>query len=128
MGLRTGGYLTVWEVNDKGKYADCRCSSSKRNKQTKEYETDFSGYVRFIGKAHDVAIALQGEHPKVKVGEFEVTNNYSKEKGVTYTNFAVFTCDPEENAAANQGNQSSEEKYDQFMNIPDGIDEEIPFN
>lgn len=125
MGLRTGAYLTVWEVNDKGKYADCRCTCSKKNKQTGNYEQDWNGFIRFIGQAHDVAIALTGERPRIKVGEFEVTNNYSKEKNTTYTNYAMFTCENADGQPTQAPGESSSQP--DFMSIPDSIEEELPF-
>lgn len=127
MGFRNGAYLTLWEINDKGNYADCRCSASKKNKQTNQYETDWSGFCRFIGKAHDVVIALSGEHPRVKIGECEVSNNYSKEKNITYTNYAVFTCEAADEPQQTQAQPQSKENYEDFLNIPDGIDEQLPF-
>ena len=46
-------YFKVWSVSDKGSYAEVSCSTSKKNRQTGSYETDFSSkYVRFVGEAH----------------------------------------------------------------------------
>ena len=131
MGFRTGAYATIWEVkNGNGNYTDVRLSISKKNKQTDQYETDFSGFVRFIGTAHQRANALK-ERDRIKIGDCEVTNSYNKEKNVTYTNFAVFSFEDANgnggNANTNQ-NAQSKPNSDGFMNIPDGIDEELPFN
>ena len=91
MGLKNGTFATVWEVKKgNGNYTDVRLSTSRKNKQTDQYETDFSGFVRFIGTAHQNASSLK-EKDRIKIGDFEVTNNYDKEKKVTYTNFAVFS-------------------------------------
>lgn len=49
----TGVYFKVWNVVNKGNYSEVDCSTSKKNNQTGNYETDFSSkFVRFIGKAH----------------------------------------------------------------------------
>lgn len=125
MGFRNGAYATVWETKlGNGNWTDVRLSISRKNKDG-EYETDFSGFVRFIGDAHAGAAYL-GEKSRIKIGECDVTNRYDKEKKVTYTNFAVFSFeDADGNNAATQPPASTD--GDGFMNIPDGIDEELPF-
>lgn len=128
MGFRNGAYATIWEVKQgKGNYTDVRLSISKKNKQTEQYETDFSGFVRFIGTAHQKASRLK-EKDRIKLGDCEVTNSYDKEKKVTYTNFAVFSFEDTSggNSSASSNNQNKPSN-DGFMNIPDGIDEELPF-
>lgn len=48
-----GAYIKIWNVTNKGNYSEVECSSSKKNNQTQQYETDFSSkFVRFIGNAH----------------------------------------------------------------------------
>lgn len=125
MGFRNGAYATVWETKPgNGNWTDVRLSISRKNRDG-EYETDFSGFVRFIGDAHTGAAHL-GEKSRIKIGECDVTNRYDKEKKVTYTNFAVFSFeDADGNNAATQPPASTD--GDGFMNIPDGIDEELPF-
>lgn len=124
MGFRTGNYATIWEVKaGNGNYTDVRLSTSKKNKQTEQYETDFSGFVRFIGTAHQNAASLS-EKDRIKIGECEVTNSYNKEKNVTYTNYAVFSFEKVESngggaAASNQGSMNS---------VTDAVDDELPFN
>ena len=126
MGFREGNYATVWEVKPgKGNYSDVRISTSKKNKQNDQYETDFSGFVRFIG---DAAKVVQNMKPKdrIKIGACEVTNTYVKEKNTTYTNFAVFTCENANNNNA-QPNPTIKKDADGFIELPGGIDEELPF-
>lgn len=125
MGFRNGAYATVWETKPgNGNWTDVRLSISRKNRDG-EYETDFSGFVRFIGDAHTGAAYL-GEKSRIKIGECDVTNRYDKEKKVTYTNFAVFSFeDADGGNAATQPPASTDENG--FMNIPDGIDEELPF-
>ena len=131
MGFRTGAYATIWQVKQgKGNYTDVRLSISKKNRQTNEYEQDFSGFVRFIGTAHQRANSLK-ERDMIRIGDCEVTNSYDKEKNVTYTNFAVFSFEDASGVAnTNQNSQTSPNpQSDGFMNIPDGIDDsELPFN
>lgn len=92
MGLKTGCVATVWSVEDKGKYSDVRISTSRKDKTTQVWNTDFSSYVRFVGSAHEFSKQLS---PKdlIRINQFEVTNKYDKEKKVTYTSYAVFDCE-----------------------------------
>lgn len=125
MGFRTGAYATIWEVKKgAGNFTDVRLSISRKNKQTNQYETDFSGFARMIGMAHQNAGTLK-ERDRIKIVDCDVTNHYDKEKNTTYTNFAIFSFEEADNQA-NTG--TSQTGADGFMNIPDGIDEELPFN
>lgn len=128
MGFRTGAYAKVWAVENKGNYSVVELSTSKKNKTTNEYETDFSGkFVRFIGTAHN---QVQGvtRGTSIKLGNVEVTNSYNKETKTAYTNFLVFSFEiPDGNKQSNSP-APSQTKNDGFMNIPDGLDDELPFN
>ena len=124
MAFRSGAYATVWEVRaGKGKYSDVRLSTSRKN-QSGEYETDFSGFVRFIGEAHEKAGALK-EKDRIKLGDVSVTNTYSKEKQTTYTNFQVYSFEMAD--GSNQTNQYSAKKDGFDPSVPEGVDEELPF-
>lgn len=128
MGFRQDArFVKVWEVENKGNYHIVSLSTSKKNKDTNEYETDFSNkFVRFIGTAHTLAADLK-KGDTIKLGSCEVTNKYDKEKNTTYTNYLVYSFEKEgDNNSAN--NNQSASKNDGFMNIPDGVDEELPFN
>ena len=82
MAFRTNGYATVWEVKKgNGNYTDARISTSRKDKQSGEYVTDFSGWVRFIGTAHQMVGNLNVKD-RIKIGDCEVTNTYDKEKKV----------------------------------------------
>ena len=125
-------YAKVWEVkpSDNGKSKQVRLSTS-RKKEDGSYEQDFSGFVRFVGKANELDIKADDRVQLLSVG---VTNNYVKEKSTTYTNYTCFDA----KIAENNGNSgtsgstgtpnSSSPASDGFMNIPDGIDDELPFN
>lgn len=127
MGFRNGAYATVWEVrNGNGNWMDVKLSTSKKNRQSGEYETDFSGYVRFIGDAASKAAYL-GERSRIKIGECDVTNHYSKEKGVTYTNFAVFSFEEADGGGSSGSTGKQQSSGDGFMSYPDD-DEGLPFN
>lgn len=119
-------FVKVWEVEDKGNYHIVSLSTSKKNKETDKYETDFSNkFVRFIGTAHKLAADLKAGDV-IKLGSCEVTNKYDKEKNTTYTNYLVYSFEKE--CDNSNSNQLVAKKDDSFMNIPDSIDEELPFN
>ena len=92
MGFRSGVYCTVWEVKPKTNgITEGRISISKKNKMTDEYETDFSGFVAFVGSAAaQKALKLQPQD-RIRIGDCEVTNTYDKEKRVTYWNPRIFS-------------------------------------
>lgn len=131
MGFRSGSYAKVWRFEDKGNYAIVEISTSKKNKQTDQYETDFnSKFTRFIGKAHTDILALQ-DGVKIKLGEIEVTNSWNKETKQGYTNFLVYTFEVAErqdleNAGSNAGSQQVSGS-DSFMQIPSSLESELPF-
>jgi hypothetical protein len=126
MGFRTGAYAKVWKTEDKGNYSVVELSTSKKNKQTGKYETDFNGkFVRFIGQAH-TDIKKYGDGIKIKLGDVEVTNSYNKETKIGYTNFLVFSFEAEEsNTNTNTGSLPT--GNEDFMKIEDIDLSELPF-
>lgn len=77
----------IWEVVDKGNYAECQISTSKKNITTGKYETDFKAKVRFVGKAYRQRPQAQ---QKIKITSCGVSNKYDNEKQKLYTNFVIF--------------------------------------
>ena len=97
MGFRKDSYATIWTsepVSDT--MTKCRISISRKNKQTGEYETDFSGFVSFVGSLAAKKAAGLKEKDRIRLGDVDVTNRYDKEKGVTYTNFKVFSFETDD--------------------------------
>lgn len=127
MGFRAGAYATVWNiepvsnVNTKG-----RISISRKNKQSGEYETDFSGYVNFLGtSAASRALNLR-EKDRIKLKDVDVKNVYVKEKNATYYNCHIFDFETQDEA----GTQTPPPSVDSFMSIPDSdgeVEVELPF-
>lgn len=92
MGFRTGSYATIWSVESAtDTRTKARISISRKNKQTGEYDTDFSGFVDFIGTAAARKALTLKEKDRIRLGDVDVTNNYNKEKNITYTNFKIFS-------------------------------------
>ena len=125
MGFRQNSYAKVWRFEDKGNYSVVEISTSKKNKTTDQYETDFaSKFVRFIGQAHADIQALQ-EGVKIKLGDVEVTNSYNKETKQGYTNFLVFSFE----LAEHQDNRPNTSNVDSsgFMQVQEGSEDDLPF-
>ena len=127
MGLKNGSKLSIWEVKKCGKYTDIQASTRKKNNKTNEWETDFSGYIRLVGNANTKATDFPDgklQNPiKIEVGGFEVTQKYSKEHQKTFTNFVMYDFETEDAQPA----QPKPADDGAWMNIPDGIDAELPF-
>lgn len=90
---------------------------------TGEYETDFSGFVSFLGSAAARKAAGLKERDRIRLGDVDVNNRYDKEKQITYTNFNVFsfeTQDEFEPAAAPSQPASTGASGDSF--IYDGLE------
>lgn len=140
-----GGFMRIWSIDHKEKYSEANISTSKK-KPDGTYEVDFQfGFVRLIGHAHELAKTLKlptMEEAKnmapgtnkgiaIRVTNCDVTNTYSSKDKKTYTNHVIFDFElPDSNTetknTANNTKASTKDKG--FMNIPDGIDEELPFN
>lgn len=116
MGFRNNAYAKVWEVKPSDRYTDARISISR--KRDGEYVTDFTGYVRLIGEAH-VKAATLNDGGRIQITSCDVSNNYVKEKNMTFYTCKVFDfefCDGK--SAAPTG---------EFFNVPDDNDAELPF-
>jgi len=123
MGFRTGAYAKIWNVDNKGKYSIVELSTSRKDKSTDKYETDFSSkFVRFIGDAHTKINSTVGFNGRVKIESCDVTTSKQDEK--YYTNFLVFDFEMLDSTNP----LPTKPQSDGFMNIPTDLDEELPFN
>lgn len=92
MGFRKESFATIWSVESvSDTLTKARISISRKNKQTGDYDTDFSGFVSFIGTAAAKKAACLKEKDRIRLGDVDVTTKYDKEKDVTYTNFKIFS-------------------------------------
>lgn len=103
MGFRKESYATIWSVESvSDTLTKARISISRKdNKQTGSYNTDFRGFVSFIGTAAAKKAACLKEKDRIRLGDVDVTNRYDKEKNVTYTNFKVFSFETQEELDSN---------------------------
>lgn len=102
MGFRQGSWATVWEVKPMSDtFTKCRISTSRKDKTTGQYETDFSGFVAFVGTAAAAKAARLSERERIKLGDVDVTVKYVKESGKQYTNFTVFSFETQDEGGNN---------------------------
>lgn len=110
----------MWGVVNKGNYSEVDCSTSAKNKQTGNYETDFSSkFVRFVGNAHKKNPVV-GE--RIKVTSCGVQNVYEKDGQRQYLKnptYVVFDFEREANAqpympSAYGGNPTGFEEIPEF--------------
>ena len=102
MGFRNGNYASIFSVKKgNGNYYDVNLATSRKD-ASGEFKTDFRGFARFVGKAADLIAVFdgrdaknEGNHPigRIKLGDVDVTNNFSAKNNTTYTNYVVFTCE-----------------------------------
>lgn len=135
MGFRTGSYATIWEIRPENQVrTSARISISRKNKTTGEYDTDFSGFVEFIGTgAANKALGLK-PRDRIKLGDVDVSNRYVKEKNTTYTNYKIFSFDmPQSADGGNTAVQQAPVEQNAFMydggeNAPTNEEDEyLPF-
>ena len=108
MGFRTGAYAKVWEVTPMSDTSTkVRMSVSRKNKQSGEYEQDFSGFVLAIGTAAAHKAAGRKEGDRIKLGDVDVSTKYDREKKVTYTNFKMFSFEAENGSDSSGGSGAS---------------------
>lgn len=121
-------YVKIWKLEDKGKYYTARMSTSK--KVDNGYEQDWSdNFVRLVGTAaNQVRSGKLKEGDRAQIENCGVTNQYSKEKNTTYTNYVIFAF-TEDNAGNTSTPANPPQRDTSFVNVPKDLDnEELPFN
>ena len=128
MGFRKDSFATIWSVEPTSDtLTKARISISHKNRQTGEYENDFSGFVSFVGTAAAKKAASLKERDRIKLGDVDVTNRYDKEKNVTYTNFKVFSFEMADGAQAQQSKSTTEPQLHVDDGEIDDSDSRLPF-
>ena len=117
-------YAKVWKIyppeKKDQKYTTVQMSTSRKQKDG-SYNTDFSGYVKMVGKAYEKSKELEAQD-SIKLTHCGVTTVYNKDKNENYTTFLLFDFD-----FANKHKQKEVDGSgsDDFMALPD--DEKLPF-
>lgn len=113
MGFRKDAWASVWSVEEgRGNTMKVRISTSRKKKDSDEYEQDFSGFCTFIGTAKVKAEKLKPKD-RIKLGDVDVATWYNKEKGMEYVTYKVFdfeTSDGSGNSGAATNNDRSAKK------------------
>lgn len=124
MGFRNGSYATVWSVEPVSDVQTrARISVNRKDKQTGEYVTDFSGFVSFFGTATAKRAAALKERDRIKLGEVDVRTRYDKVKDITYYNFNVYSFDAQSGGSNSYTQQSSPQPV-----VDDGeVEDRLPF-
>ena len=106
-----GSYAKLWEIRKREeKYTDIRISTSRKNKETGNYEQDFGDFARLVGKAHEAAEDLN-DGDRFKIIKCGVENRYNKEKKVTYYNFVIFEIEPVESEPSKDVSDDEENPF-----------------
>jgi hypothetical protein len=119
MAFGNNQYAKIWEVVDKGNYAEVSISSSKKNKLTQNYETDFScKFVRFVGNAYKQR-PMQGQ--KIKLTDCAVTNVYEKNGRKEYLknpSYVVFAYELQDGGNGSVAPQPNWEEFSTEDSLP----------
>lgn len=135
-GKLVGGYARVWSIGDRNGMVYANLNTSRKPKDSDKYEVDFQdGYVTFYGKAGDKIKGVLIPEKKgvpIQITSCDVRTHYDHDKKKNYVNYTVYDfefADGSSVTAKSTSNKSnSGVSSDGFMNVPDGIDEELPFN
>jgi len=101
LGFHKDTYAKVWSVERKSDtMTKLKLSISKKNKDTNQYETDFSDFVICVGTACASKAAKLKKGDRIKIGDCDVTNQYNKDKNVTYYNFKIFNFETADGGTA----------------------------
>lgn len=130
MGFRNGAYATVWEVRPtkSPKVSIARISISKKKGQGDGYDDVFSHWIKFAGKAKEVADTITGM-TRVKIDGCDVEAKWNAEKGVCDYDFVVFECERVDGATSGATpaakNFASKKSHNDEGDVDE--DEYIPF-
>ena len=92
LGFKQNSFATIWSIEPvRDTITKAKITTSKKNKNTGEYETDFSGFITFLGTAAASKAAKLKEKDRIRLGDVDVTRKWDKEKQKEYINFNVFS-------------------------------------
>lgn len=128
MGFRNDSYASVFSVKPvSDAMTRGSIAISRKNKQTGEYEQDFSGFVTFIGsEVAKKAAQLKCEKTKpvrIKLGQVDVSTKYDREKQKDYVNYKVFSFDVVDNG----GSSATSDPTPSAVDDGEIDDSELPF-
>lgn len=128
MGFRKDSFCVIWSVEPvSDTLTKARISISRKNKQTGGYDTDFSGFVSFVGTAAARKAASLKEKDRIRLGDIDVTNKYDKEKNVTYTNFKIFNFETQAEIDGESSATGSSPEPEKPVDDGELDDDRLPF-
>lgn len=103
MGFRTGAFCKVWDVTPiSDRKTKLRVSISRKNKEG-EYLQEFSDFPVCLGTACAAKAARLKPGDVIKLGDVDVSNNYNKERKITYYDFKIFSFELDGGAPSGGG-------------------------
>lgn len=128
MGYHNGAYATVWEVKPvSDTFVKVRISISKKNKETGEYETEFSDFAGFCGSVNAKKARSLREKDHIRLGDCDVRNKYDPEKKVKYYNFMVYSFEMANGAPAGPVQTQLPEEPQPEVDSGEIDDSKLPF-
>ena len=127
MGFTNGAFATIWEIEPHEKFTNVRLNISQRNLETNEFRETFGGYVAFIGDAHKNISSIKPKD-KVQLIKTDVTTRYDKVRQQRYTNFQCYEFEKQDPLPSGTKAKAAAPKQTYVPDIPEGVDEELPFN
>lgn len=119
MGFRQDGFATVWQVEGKSPTMTVvRVSTSRKNRDTNQFEQDFSGFVAFVGRDNAANALRLRNKDRIKLGHVDVTTTYNKETKKEFVNYTCF------NFEMASGSQDAPAPQRESTNPVDGGDNE----
>ena len=107
MGFKNNAYAKVWKVNmQEGRNPSAQITITRKNKQTGEYITEFSGFVDCLFDAKDKITGV-AEGARIKILSCDINNTYNKD--TKETRWYPKLMDFEVVDTASAGNYSPEE-------------------
>lgn len=117
----------MWSVEPKSNtMTKVKLSISRKDKNTGEYVTDFSGFTIFSGTVAAGKAATLKEKDRIKLDDVDVSSKWDDEKKVMYYNFKVFSFDM---ADGSGGRENSAQPNSPQSQVDSGVldDSRLPF-
>ena len=132
MGFRKDAYAKVWDVKPvSNAQTQLRISISHKNRQTEEYEEDFSGFIKCFGTAVAKKAANLSKGARIKLGDVDTCSWYNKDTKETKYSFKCFSFEvADSNASSSQAAaQSVESITDTQSEVDSGefTEDSLPF-
>ncbi len=98
MGFRSGAFVKIWEITPiSDTMTKLNVSISKKNKQSGEYEKDFSGFPVCIGTAAAGKASKLQKGDTIILGDVDVTTRTRPDGKGVYTDFKIFSFELADN-------------------------------